>query len=52
MKPIDRKRLRTVSAKRRHSIVKTSDFARPVAPSAGSIFTMDGGVSSTTLSVV
>ena len=35
MKPIDRKRLRTVSAKRRHSKVKTGDFARPVAPSAG-----------------
>ena len=35
MKPIDRKRLRTVSAKRRHSKVNTGDFAKPVAPSAG-----------------
>jgi len=35
MKPIDRKKLRTVSAQRRHSKVNTSDFARPVPPEAG-----------------
>lgn len=35
MKPINRKRLRTVSAKKRHSKVKTGDFARPIPPSAG-----------------
>ena len=34
MKPIDRKRLRTVSARKRHSIVKTSDFAKPIPASA------------------
>ncbi|MHC4972218.1 MAG: GSU2086 family protein [Planctomycetota bacterium] len=35
MKPIDRKRLKTVSAKRRASKVRTGDFARPVPRSAG-----------------
>ena len=35
MKPIDPKKLRTVSAKRRHSKVNTSDFAQPIKPSAG-----------------
>lgn len=35
MKPIQRKRLKTVSAKRRPSKVKSADFARPVARSAG-----------------
>ena len=34
MKPIDRSKLRTVSAKRRHSKVETSDFAKPVPPEA------------------
>jgi hypothetical protein len=34
VKPIDRKRLKTVSAKRRHSKVRASDFARPVPPTA------------------
>lgn len=34
MKPIDRKRLRTVSAKKRHSKVNTKEFARPVPPGA------------------
>jgi len=32
--PIDRRRLRTVSAKRRPSKVRTRDFARPVPPDA------------------
>jgi hypothetical protein len=35
VKPIDRKRLKTVSAKRRASKVRTGDFARPVPRSAG-----------------
>jgi len=35
MKPIDRKKLRTVSARKRHSKVATSDFAQPVDPSPG-----------------
>ncbi|MHC4223173.1 MAG: GSU2086 family protein [Planctomycetota bacterium] len=35
MKPIDRKRLRTVSAKRRPSKVAHRDFAKAVPPSAG-----------------
>jgi len=34
MKPIDRKKLRTVSAQRRHSKVNTDDFAKPVPPNA------------------
>ena len=34
MKPIDRTKLRTVSAKRRHSKVNTGDFATPVPASA------------------
>jgi hypothetical protein len=35
VKPIDRKRLRTVSARKRGSLVRAGDFARPVKPSAG-----------------
>jgi hypothetical protein len=35
VKPIDRSRLKTVSAKRRHSKVNTGDFAKPIPPSAG-----------------
>jgi hypothetical protein len=34
VKPIDRRRLRTVSAKARKSIVRAGDFARPVSPRA------------------
>jgi hypothetical protein len=35
VKPIDRSRLKTVSAKSRHSKVDTADFAKPIPPSAG-----------------
>ena len=34
MKPIDRTKLRTVSAKRRHSKVNTGDFAKPIPAGA------------------
>ena len=34
MKPIDRSKLRTVSAQKRHSKVNTDDFAKPVPPDA------------------